>query len=184
MTQGDKLTGIKTTYQGVKMRSVLESKVAFLLDKLELKWEYEPQNFLLSNGISYKPDFYLPELKTWVEVKGDILAHNLKISQIFCEDNNTELLLISNNEAFYFENGFEHISMDKNVFLGRCSNCLSFFFCSNLGSYHCRKCNYHNGDRDVRMSIQGDFITGIESTINFYDIESIKKELEKYGAKD
>ena len=37
-----------------------------LVDKL-----YEPKTFTLKDGRLYTPDFYLPETKEWIEIKGD-----------------------------------------------------------------------------------------------------------------
>ena len=60
----------KWLYKGVFMRSGLELLFAEYLDENNIKWVYEPQTFKLSEGMRYKPDFYLPERDTWVEVKG------------------------------------------------------------------------------------------------------------------
>ena len=60
---------IPTTYNGMTFRSRFESEAAMLLDKLGLQWEYEPKSFLLPGG-HYMPDFFIPTLKTWVEVRG------------------------------------------------------------------------------------------------------------------
>lgn len=165
MSFGDKNKYSKPTmYKGVQMRSKLESRVALVLDKMNLKWKYEPKLFLLSSGIYYKPDFYLYELKTWVEAKGIIDKNNYDISETFVKDNNTELLLISDIESVYFslvnyggcdkEDDFG-VDVDKDVYIGECSDCGSYFFCSNIGSYHCRKCGVHNGDHDIKHTFSG-----------------------------
>lgn len=61
---------IETTYKGYRFRSRLEARWAVFFDALGVGWQYEPQGF--TNGAdTYLPDFYLPESKTWVEVKGD-----------------------------------------------------------------------------------------------------------------
>ena len=39
------------------------------LDAADIKYQYEPEGFVLSNGTYYLPDFYLPDLKMWVEIK-------------------------------------------------------------------------------------------------------------------
>jgi hypothetical protein len=59
-------------YPGTKiyMRSTWERNFARILDHLKLKWQYEPRGFMLSNLHAYLPDFYLPQLDLWVEVKG------------------------------------------------------------------------------------------------------------------
>lgn len=61
---------IETRYKGYRFRSRLEARWAVFFDALDLKWDYEPQGFDL-DGVRYLPDFWLPELDTWVEVKNE-----------------------------------------------------------------------------------------------------------------
>jgi len=179
MSKGDNLVGKKTMYKGIEMRSKLESKIAFFLDTLNIKWEYEPKTLLLSNGIMYKPDFYLSDLNTWLEVKGVIEEHNKELSRLFVKDNGAELILLSNKDVLWFSQKDTAGSEDNVLIIGQCSKCNSYFFCCNLGSYHCRKCKYHNGDHDILYSIQSDFYS--DDKINFYDTNSIKRGLKRYG---
>lgn len=53
-----------------KMRSSWEVLYAKYLDSLNIKWLYEPKQFQLSSGKRYWPDFYLPELNEYHEIKG------------------------------------------------------------------------------------------------------------------
>jgi hypothetical protein len=59
-----------TTYNDVTFRSTLEANWAATLDQFRIAWEYEPKVFTLPSGTTYIPDFRLPELGTWLEVKG------------------------------------------------------------------------------------------------------------------
>jgi hypothetical protein len=34
-----------------------------------LKYQYEPEGFILDNVSHYLPDFYLPEIDIWIEIK-------------------------------------------------------------------------------------------------------------------
>ena len=182
MSKGDNLIGIPTIYKGIQMRSKLESKVAMFLDALKISWEYEPKKFLLSDGTPYIPDFYLTELKIWIEVKGLILKHNKQISRKFCEENKQTLILISDHENIWFgdwmHEGREFFE-DENIMLGKCSHCKSYFFCSNIGDWTCRKCWNHEGDHDLISSIN----SFGEWDIDFSDIDSIKRRLKKYGVR-
>lgn len=66
------INAIETSYAGCRFRSRLEARWALFLDILGLKWEYEPQGYRVGpDQRLYLPDFYLPGLGTWVEVKGD-----------------------------------------------------------------------------------------------------------------
>lgn len=62
------LKPIETHYNGYRFRSRLEARWAVFLDTLGVKYRYEPEGFDL-DGIKYLPDFYLPELGYWLEIK-------------------------------------------------------------------------------------------------------------------
>lgn len=57
-----------TWYGGVCFRSCLEARWAATFDQLGIHWKYEAVRLELVSG-SYTPDFWLPKLKWWVEVK-------------------------------------------------------------------------------------------------------------------
>lgn len=62
---------------GVYMRSAWESNIARWLKYRGISWIYEPQVFFfddIKQGTnSYCPDFYLPDLGIWLEVKGQMI---------------------------------------------------------------------------------------------------------------
>jgi hypothetical protein len=62
---------IETRYAGHRFRSRLEARWAVLLDRLNIRWLYEHQGFETPLG-PYLPDFWLPELNTFLEVKPGI----------------------------------------------------------------------------------------------------------------
>lgn len=64
------IRSIKTEYSGLVFESTLEADWALNLDRLTIAWDYEPEGVRLPNGANYRPDFYLPRLTTWLEVKG------------------------------------------------------------------------------------------------------------------
>lgn len=61
---------VPTLYSLTRFRSHLEADWAATLDTHGIAWEYEPQEVALPSGTRYLPDFWLPELGTWIEVKG------------------------------------------------------------------------------------------------------------------
>jgi hypothetical protein len=70
---------IETRYAGCRFRSRLEARWAVFFDHMGIRWEYEPQGFELTHRLSleagtfyYLPDFWLPELSLWAEVKGSL----------------------------------------------------------------------------------------------------------------
>lgn len=77
------MKAIETRYAGCRFRSRLEARWAVFFDTLGVPWEYEPQGFDLPSG-RYLPDFWLPSISSWYEVKGtkptddeSKLAHDL-----------------------------------------------------------------------------------------------------------
>ena len=77
----NKFPPIQTVYKGHVYRSRLEAKYAVFFDRLGIKYEPEPEIFMIDAGgfyIRYQPDFVLPDIKSteefprplYVEVKG------------------------------------------------------------------------------------------------------------------
>lgn len=61
---------IETFYGGCRFRSRLEARWAVFFTRLGLDWEYEPQGFRVGpKNLPYLPDFHLPQLGLWLEVK-------------------------------------------------------------------------------------------------------------------
>ena len=63
------ITVIPTEYKGTRFRSRLEARWAVFFDALGIEWQYEPEAFRLKNGDGYTPDFWLPQLHCFAEVK-------------------------------------------------------------------------------------------------------------------
>lgn len=62
---------VESPAQGrVWMRSSWEIEYANYLTEQGVQWLYEPRCFDLGNGRTYRPDFYLPDVDEWHEVKG------------------------------------------------------------------------------------------------------------------
>jgi len=70
------LTPIPTTYQGYRFRSRLEARWAVFFDALGLQWRYEDQGYVVG-GAPYLPDFVLPQLRAFAEIKprGEFVFH-------------------------------------------------------------------------------------------------------------
>lgn len=67
------IKSIETVYNGYRFRSRLEARWAIFFDTAGIKYEYEYNGWNL-HGTWYLPDFWLPELDTWAEVKGSDLG--------------------------------------------------------------------------------------------------------------
>lgn len=79
------IKAIETHYAGCRFRSRLEARWAVFFNTLSIAWEYEPEGFeweaqqvadsdygsdTALKGGRYLPDFWLPSIQTWFEVKG------------------------------------------------------------------------------------------------------------------
>lgn len=75
---------IQTRYKNCKFRSRLEARWAVFFDHCGLNWQYEPEGFEFDEELAefgyfpedwegrYLPDFYIPEWKTWIEIKAKL----------------------------------------------------------------------------------------------------------------
>lgn len=81
-------------HNGVWMRCLnSEGVFAREMDRAGIAWLYEPRRFRLS-WCTYKPDFYLPELDVWVEVKGIMTDVSLRKIQSFREETGKTLTVV------------------------------------------------------------------------------------------
>lgn len=60
---------IETRYNGYRFRSRLEARWAVFFDAMGITYEYEPEGLKIKDGKYYLPDFYLPQLHCYFEVK-------------------------------------------------------------------------------------------------------------------
>lgn len=63
-----RVPAIETEWGGWKFRSRLEARWAIFMDRAGVQFEYEPEGFETEAG-RYLTDFYLPEHRTWLEIK-------------------------------------------------------------------------------------------------------------------
>ena len=63
------IKAIPTKYNGYTFRSRQEARWAVFFDHLGIEYEYEKEGFDLPCGY-YLPDFWIPEWKAWIEIKG------------------------------------------------------------------------------------------------------------------
>ncbi len=61
---------IQTHYAEHYFRSRLEARYAVFFDALNETWEYEKEGYDLDDGDWYLPDFWLPRIGCYVEIKG------------------------------------------------------------------------------------------------------------------
>ncbi|MDP9612882.1 hypothetical protein [Streptomyces demainii] len=79
---GPSMDAIPTRYGDTTFRSRLEADWAATLDNNHIRWAYEPETITLDSGTLYVPDFWLPELGTWIEVKGPGIPRTEKTKEL------------------------------------------------------------------------------------------------------
>lgn len=89
-------SAVETTWHGYRFRSRLEARWAVFFDSLGIEFQYEPEGFRLPNGQWYLPDFFIPQTKTWAEVKPLPLSpeEHWKCEQVALGTNHEILLLV------------------------------------------------------------------------------------------
>lgn len=63
-------------------RSTLEADWAATLTHYGIAWQYEPRIIRLPSGATYIPDFWLPRIGTWIEVKGPGIPREEKAEEL------------------------------------------------------------------------------------------------------
>lgn len=151
------LTAKEDWYNGIKFRSVLESKTAQALDNLGIAYQYEPDGYKLSNGMWYRPDFWLPYAKQFIECKGVMSTEDSAKVCGLVQDTGVPLVVISYENIMivtrWNDSDIATYSGDD-VMLGWCKRCGMGYFYAEPGSYRCTACGYHDGDRTVNGPIQ------------------------------
>lgn len=66
------IKAIETQYKGYRFRSRLEARWAVFFDVLGVKWEYEKEGYDLGDAGWYLPDFWLPQIGCYWEIKPEV----------------------------------------------------------------------------------------------------------------
>lgn len=80
------------------MRSSWEVCYADYLTRNNLRWDYEPETFLLIDGAAYTPDFYLIDTQEYVEVKGWLTEQHKTRITTFREQYPEKKLILANRQ--------------------------------------------------------------------------------------
>lgn len=80
----DEIKAIETQYNGYRFRSRLEARWAVFFSAVGLEYEYEIEGFEMG-GLRYLPDFYIPKLDRWFEIKGQTMSiREIQKCEQFC----------------------------------------------------------------------------------------------------
>lgn len=92
------VSAIPTNYKGYLCRSRLEARWCIFFDTIGVAFDYEPKGYLLSDGTNYLPDFYLPQISMFAEVKPTNSGFDK--AQQFAEEYEQEVLCLDGYPEF------------------------------------------------------------------------------------
>lgn len=157
----DKIKAIETVYNGYKFRSRLEARWAVFFDELGVKYEYEPEGFVLDEHGWYLPDFWLVDANWFVEIKPQGPFLLCKKAKALAEKSGCEVLYISGNPypgehsvCLYDpeptnEIGYWHDAEDP-IQIGACRRCDTGFGVIGAGYGSLRNCK--TGCDDIKIA--------------------------------
>lgn len=140
-------TAVPRRYAWTSFRSSLEADWACTLDSLSIRWQYEPVTVTLPSGEWYVPDFWLPELATYIEVKGDGIPRRHKPAQLAKMDDSIVVILGQSPSWAPDVNGWPSLRArwrpvsHSNAPLGQCQECSAWSWVPlQQHPIACRKC--------------------------------------------
>ncbi len=163
---------IPEQYKGIRFRSRLEVKYARFFEAHAMRWAYEPEGFDIL-GLRYLPDFYLPEIRTIVEVKGILdLTDMRKLSALvpgaseagiltilaepgdpvrfrLCRPTPEMQRLAAQDNAYKEVCGWEfrpECDINDDAVLVRCAVCRRWYFIDSSMSWQCTACGAYDGN--------------------------------------
>ena len=95
------MKALETSYAGHRFRSRCEARWAVAFDAYSIEWEYEQQGFDLGELGPYLPDFWLPQVNMWAEVKGSTFSQvELAKARALANQSGYAVLLLSGAPDF------------------------------------------------------------------------------------
>ena len=174
------IKAIETYYKGYRFRSRLEARWAVFFDAAGIKYEYEPEGFVMSDGTKYLPDFYLPESKTFFECKGIMSEFDQHKVDMFVKESGYAVAIGYQNMTFCACDQWDDdcFTLTKKFCsaLMRCTECGNVQFIGTSGSWQCRCCGAYDGNSYVDWICDGD-----EENVDFYPFVKAKQARFEHG---
>lgn len=151
--RGDVLKAIPTLYDGTKFRSKLEAQWAKLLDHYGIPWTYESEGYEFEDGTKYLPDFWLPDSKQWLEVKGIMNDKDMHKCEMLAKESGHDVIIGYADGSMQMveadPDGYGFDGLHEDVALVKCSECGKPYWMASEGYYGCRCCGYYDGDHFI-----------------------------------
>lgn len=109
----------------------------------------------MTDGTCYLPDFYLPQMKEFFEVKGELKSSDIHKIDMFVKEYKRPLIIGYDNLLFSTCSNYSGIYNDENEFirdtqldsvLMKCNKCGKYYFAGINGTWECQCCGYYDGD--------------------------------------
>lgn len=147
---------IPTYYSGIKFRSRLEASYAMAFDEFKIRWAYEPEGYNIDKT-NYLPDFWMPDIKTFFEVKGPMIPGLSKAKKLYAYFNRYQEDGLWWNPEYMVAWGDElgrmrSIADGDTVLVGLCGVCGEHWLYSSGGYYACRACWFYDGGHHILQS--------------------------------
>ena len=116
------MKAIPTGYAGHTFRSRTEARWAVFFDQLDLRWEYEPEGVVLGDGSRYLPDFWMPDMHLWIEVKpsGEVEDDAWKKAEMLVELLEQPVLVLNGLPwPVWYEIAWRFDCVDEPLYVGR-----------------------------------------------------------------
>lgn len=146
------IKAIETHYNGNRFRSRLEARWAVFFDTMGIEYLYEPEGFKMQDGTCYLPDFYLPKMNEFFEVKGKLKLTDMHKIDTFVKEYKRPVVIGYDDFTFsscglFLDNDgfvvFERELKEESV-LARCKKCDELFFTGVNGGWECLCCGYYD----------------------------------------
>lgn len=141
---------IETHYNGYRFRSRLEARWAVFFDQIGIKYQYEVEGFLFSDGTKYLPDFYLPESDSFFEVKGIMTDFDMHKIEMLIKESEKPCNIGYLDMTFqacdnWWGEGYGLTDKESSA-LVKCTVCGKHYFAGCNGWYKCQCCGEYDGD--------------------------------------
>ena len=157
------IKSIETYYKGYLCRSRTEARWMVAFDKVDIKYEYEPEGFDLGKAGKYLPDFYLPEFNSYAEVKGRTftLEEIEKARQLSIQSNKSVLFLEGQpaRRGYWFIHPFDYALKDERIHISKLPYPLKEYYGLNMSNipstwlfhYKARNCGVWSSNEDFML---------------------------------
>ena len=172
-----------TWYNNYLFRSKLEAKWAVFFDRLKIRWTYEPEPFVCSDGSQYTPDFFLPEVYLrdvkgiYIEIKPEGFSDHLYYRRIKSSLEGSNLVVLFGDpitatveaqDSGYNKNSQLQPWEDHPMVFMFCDSCRTAKIEFNEGNYYfCPKCKTPLLFIDPEVSSAAEFARNFR--FQFYD---------------